>query len=71
MRPAGSGVAHEHIYRDQVPVLVQLGLLDAGALPVVGAESARKMLDPSLPANADPALPVRGIGRLGTPALSP
>jgi len=45
-------LAHEHIYWDQASVLVQLGLLDANTLPVVGAESAAKVLDPTLPANA-------------------
>ena len=45
-------LAHEHIYWDQASVLVQLGLLDPGNLPVVGVESARKALDPSLPSNA-------------------
>src|SRR5256714_8827374 len=44
-------LAHEHIYWDQASVLVQLGLLNAGALPVAGIESARKALDPSLPSN--------------------
>jgi hypothetical protein len=28
---------------------VQLGLLDPACLPVIGAESARKVLDPKLP----------------------
>jgi carboxymethylenebutenolidase len=45
-------VAHEHIYWDQASVLVQLGLIDPAALPVAGADSAKKALDPSLPANA-------------------
>jgi carboxymethylenebutenolidase len=45
-------LAHEHIYWDQASVLVQLGLLDPAALPVAGAESARKVLDSTLPANA-------------------
>jgi carboxymethylenebutenolidase len=45
-------LAHEHIYWDQASVLVQLGLLDANTLPVVGIESAHKALDPSLPSNA-------------------
>jgi carboxymethylenebutenolidase len=31
--------------------LVQLGLIDPRGLPVTGAESARKVLDPRLPAN--------------------
>ena len=44
-------LAHEHIYWDQASVLVQLGLLDPSKLPVAGVESARKVLDPSLPAN--------------------
>ena len=44
-------VAHEHIYWDQASVLVQLGLIDPGGLPVAGADSARKVLDPRLPAN--------------------
>src|SRR5213080_4449869 len=45
-------LAHEHIYWDQASVLVQLGLLDASKLPVAGVESARKVLDHTLPANA-------------------
>ncbi len=45
-------LAHEHIYWDQASVLVQLGLLDASALPVAGIESARKVLHPSERANA-------------------
>jgi carboxymethylenebutenolidase len=45
-------MAAERIYWDQASVLVQLGLLDPAGLPVVGAESARKVLDPSLPCNA-------------------
>ena len=44
-------LAHEHIYCDQASVLVQLGLLKAGTLPVAGIDSARKALDPSLPSN--------------------
>ena len=44
-------LAHEHIYWDQASVLVQIGLLDPASLPVAGIESAKKVLDPSLPAN--------------------
>ena len=44
-------LAHEHIYWDQASVLVQIGLLDPARLPVVGIESAKKVLDPSVPAN--------------------
>ncbi len=42
-------ISHEHIYWDQASVLVQVGLLDPAGLPVSGAESARKVLDPKLP----------------------
>jgi carboxymethylenebutenolidase len=45
-------LAHEHIYWDQASVLVQIGLLDPAKLPVAGVETARKVLDPTLPANA-------------------
>jgi carboxymethylenebutenolidase len=45
-------LAHEHIYWDQASVLVQLGLLEAGTLPVAGIETARKALNPRLPSNA-------------------
>ena len=44
-------LAHEHIYWDQASVLVQIGLLDSDKLPVAGVETAKKVLDPSLPAN--------------------
>jgi len=44
-------LAHEHIYWDQASVLVQIGLLDPANLPVAGVETARKVLDPSVPAN--------------------
>ena len=43
-------ISHEHIYWDQAGVLVQIGLLDPTGLPVSGAESARRVLDPKLPA---------------------
>jgi len=45
----GGKISHEHIYWDQASVLVQIGLLNPAGLPVSGAESARKVLDPSLP----------------------
>jgi carboxymethylenebutenolidase len=50
----GDKLVHEHIYWDQASVLVQLGLLEAGpsgGLPIAGAETAHKVLDPSLPSN--------------------
>jgi carboxymethylenebutenolidase len=51
VRVRNGKLAHEHIYWDQASVLVQIGLLDSDKLPVVGVESAKKVLDPSLPAN--------------------
>jgi carboxymethylenebutenolidase len=45
----GGKISHEHIYWDQASVLVQIGLLNPAGLPVSGAESARKVLDPGLP----------------------
>ncbi len=47
----GDKIAHEHIYWEQATALVQLGLLDPKGLPVAGVETAKKVLDPSLPAN--------------------
>lgn len=44
-------LAHEHIYWDQASVLMQIGKLDPAGLPVAGAETARKMLDKTLPSN--------------------
>lgn len=44
-------IAAERIYWDQASVLVQLRLLNPASLPVVGAESARKALNPELPSN--------------------
>ena len=38
-------LAHEHIYWDQASVLKQIGLLTDAALPVCGAETARKVLN--------------------------
>lgn len=47
----GDKLTHEHIYWDQASVLVQIGALDPQGLPVAGVETARKLLDPALPAN--------------------
>ena len=44
-------IAYERIYWDQAGLLVQVGLLDPHTLPVVGIESAQKVLNPDLPAN--------------------
>jgi len=43
VRFRGDKLAHEHIYWDQASVLKQIGLLTDPALPVFGAESARKV----------------------------
>ena len=48
----GNKLYHEHIYWDQASVLVQVGLLDPKLLPVAGVETARKLLDETLPSNA-------------------
>jgi carboxymethylenebutenolidase len=37
-------LAHERIYWDQASVLKQIGLLTGDALPVYGAETARKVV---------------------------
>jgi carboxymethylenebutenolidase len=37
-------LAHEHIYWDQASVLKQIGLLTDESLPVVGVETARRVL---------------------------
>jgi carboxymethylenebutenolidase len=47
----GDKLVHGHIYWDQASVLLQLGLLEAEGLPIAGAETAHKVLDPSLPSN--------------------
>jgi carboxymethylenebutenolidase len=41
-------LAHERIYWDQASVLKQIGLLTDASLPVFGAETAHKLLDPSM-----------------------
>jgi carboxymethylenebutenolidase len=44
-------IAHVHLYWDQASILVQIGLLDAEKLPIVGVDSARKLMDRNLPSN--------------------
>ncbi|MGA7315552.1 MAG: ester cyclase [Silvibacterium sp.] len=41
-------LAHERIYWDQASVLKQIGLLTDLSLPVFGAETAQKLLDPAM-----------------------
>jgi len=44
-------IESEHIYWDQASVLVQAGLIQDKTLPVAGAETAEKILDPDRPSN--------------------
>lgn len=46
VRFRGDKLAHEHIYWDQASVLKQIGLLEDERLPVFGAETAQKVLNP-------------------------
>jgi len=46
-------VAHERLYWDQASLLVQVGLLDQGNLPVVGIEQARRLLRVTAESEAD------------------
>ncbi len=47
----GDKLYNEHIYWDQASVLVQIGLLDPKLIPSAGIETAKKVLDKSLPSN--------------------
>lgn len=47
----GGKLSSEHIYWDQASVLAQIGLIDTSRLPVVGVETAKKLVDPMLPSN--------------------
>jgi len=47
----GDKIASERIYWDQASVLIQIGILQPGALPVTGVEQARKFENPQLPSN--------------------
>jgi len=44
-------LASEHLYWDQASVLVQIGKLAPDGLPIAGVETARKVLDKTLPSN--------------------
>lgn len=59
----GDKLYHEHIYWDQASVLVQIGRLDPAGLPVAGVETARKLLDETLPSNTLMANWARSEGR--------
>ncbi len=47
----GGKLYNEHIYWDQASVLVQIGLLDANKLPIAGVDTAKKLIDETLPSN--------------------
>jgi carboxymethylenebutenolidase len=47
----GDKLYHEHIYWDQASVLAQIGLLDPERLPIAGIETAKKLVDETLPSN--------------------
>jgi carboxymethylenebutenolidase len=47
----GDKLYNEHIYWDQASVLVQIGKLDPAGLPVAGIQTAKKMVDETLPTN--------------------
>jgi len=47
----GDKLYNEHIYWDQASVLVQIGVLDPTGLPVAGIQTAKKMVDETLPTN--------------------
>jgi carboxymethylenebutenolidase len=47
----GNKLYNEHIYWDQASVLAQIGAIDPTGLPIAGAQSARKLLDETLPSN--------------------
>jgi carboxymethylenebutenolidase len=47
----GGKLYHEHIYWDQASVLVQIGMIDPKGLPVAGIETAKKLVDETLPSN--------------------
>jgi carboxymethylenebutenolidase len=53
-------IASEHIYWDQATVLVQLGVLDAKHLPVLGADEPERLLNPEAPANRLIERPTQG-----------
>jgi carboxymethylenebutenolidase len=60
----GDKLYHEHIYWDQASVLVQIGLLNPGGLPIAGVETAKKLVDETRPSNT---LMKRWVESAGTP----
>jgi len=52
VRCRGDGFYSKHSYRDQAAVLALIGLPDDATLPIAGVETARKLLDGTLPPNS-------------------
>ncbi|SAL76411.1 dienelactone hydrolase family protein [Caballeronia peredens] len=52
IRFRGDKLYNEHIYWDQASVLVQIGVLNPEGLPVAGRQTAKKLIDETLPSNA-------------------
>jgi carboxymethylenebutenolidase len=48
----GDKLHHEHIYRDQASVLVQIGLLDPAGPPVAGIDTSDEAKDEHRPSNS-------------------
>ncbi|SAK42932.1 dienelactone hydrolase family protein [Caballeronia ptereochthonis] len=51
IRFRGDKLYNEHIYWDQASVLVQIGVLNPEGLPVAGRQTAKKLIDETLPSN--------------------
>jgi carboxymethylenebutenolidase len=47
----GDKLYNEHIYWDQASVLVQVSALDPTGLPIAGIQTAKKLIEESLPSN--------------------
>lgn len=45
MKFRNNRISHEHIYWDQASVLVQIGLLKPGKIPITGVEQTRKLVE--------------------------
>jgi carboxymethylenebutenolidase len=48
---SGDRIGFERIYWDQASLLAQLGVLDTGTAPILGAEQGAFLTDPDAPLN--------------------